>query len=329
MGAKLKMAAVKTLLAGIAVFVCIYVTAIVLTKDVLGHEGVHFGVFVVLSGICMVPVNVWMQRWFKNLETQKAEQRAASIEEMLDKAGYGKDPKGAAPQTKVSSTTKKPKEKGSKKAAPQKPAVKKGFLGKGAGSRTAREGNKWGLQETGPPTATQPVKIAKVEEMTIDDDGVEQFITSGARKAMQEEGSEKRPADSKKAKLAAAKAAKESSKSAAKESAAKRAASSGTKAAKNLDEWDVIDWEDELTKVNGDPRAVGEKSKEEKRRAEMIEMIHRDPVGMKKINDQMGFLKGKPKSTDDAADRTSHVADLKKMMADKGIPGTAFSPQEF
>ena len=36
-------------------------------------------------------------------------------------------------------------------------------------------------------------------------------------------------------------------------------------------------------RVNGDSRACGEKSKDEKRRAEMIEMIHRDPVGMKKV----------------------------------------------
>ena len=29
------------------------------TKDIFGQEGVHFGVFVFLSGICMLSVNLW------------------------------------------------------------------------------------------------------------------------------------------------------------------------------------------------------------------------------------------------------------------------------
>ena len=118
-------------MAGIAVFVVLYVTAIgtpprlgfpkdarlaVVTKDIFGQEGVHFGVFVFLSGICMLSVNLWsvllssfshvykhpdrttelrvtltgrIQRWFRRIANEKQptpEERKEAVEKMLDEA---------------------------------------------------------------------------------------------------------------------------------------------------------------------------------------------------------------------------------------------------
>merc|ERR1712086_762018 len=280
----------KSLVGGIAIFVVLYVTAIVVTKDIFGREGVHFGVFVFLSGICMLSVNLWIQRWFRRIADEKQptpEERKEAVEKMLDEAGYPRD----APVTKGSGQaaptggTSKPAGKSESKASAGKAAVQKGFLSKkepSAGTRTANKRNKWGAVDTGPATASAPQKLPNAE-LPKDDDGVEEFITSGARKAMEQEAKQSQKIKSKPAN--------------SKKPAASAGNSTGApkKGAKNLDDWDLIAWDDEITKVNGDSRAIGEKSKEEKRRAEMIEMIHRDPVGMKKINDQMGLLKGKPK----------------------------------
>lgn len=323
----------KTLVGGLAIFVVLYVTAIVVTKDIFGQEGVHFGVFVFLSGICMLSVNLWVQRWFSRIANEKQptpEERKEAVEKMLDEAGYPRD----APVTKGSGQAAPTGDKGrpsgkkkNSKVAGGKAAVQKGFLSKkepAAGTRAANKHNKWGVVDTGPATTSAPQKLPNAE-LPKDDDGVEEFVTSGARKAMEQEAKQSQKMRSKPA---------NTKKSAAKP---KPAASVGNtsgvakKAAKNLDDWDLIDWDEEITKVNGDSRACGEKSKDEKRRAEMIEMIHRDPVGMKKINDQMGLLKGKPKhkSAGETEDRKEHVDHLKKMMADKGVDASVFSPEEW
>merc|ERR1712086_1009207 len=143
----------KSLVGGIAIFVVLYVTAIVVTKDIFGREGVHFGVFVFLSGICMLSVNLWIQRWFRRIADEKQptpEERKEAVEKMLDEAGYPRD-------------------------APV---------------------------DTGPATASAPQKLPNAE-LPKDDDGVEEFITSGARKAMEQEAKQSQkiksnPANSKK-----------------------------------------------------------------------------------------------------------------------------------
>merc|ERR1712086_740344 len=199
----------KSLVGGIAIFVVLYVTAIVVTKDIFGREGVHFGVFVFLSGICMLSVNLWIQRWFRRIADEKQptpEERKEAVEKMLDEAGYPRD----APVTKGSGQaaptggTSKPAGKSESKASGGKAAVQKGFLSKKepAGTRTANKRNKWGAVDTGPATASAPQKLPNAE-LPKDDDGVEEFITSGARKAMEQEAKQSqkiksKPANSKK-----------------------------------------------------------------------------------------------------------------------------------
>merc|ERR1711959_119011 len=68
------------------------------------------------------------------------------------------------------------------------------------------------------------------------------------------------------------------------------------KQSKDMAEWDKVDYTSELEKVNGDKRAVGELSKEEQRKMEMMKMYVQDPEGMEAAAKQAAQMKAMKKT---------------------------------
>jgi len=111
--------------------------------------------------------------------------------------------------------------------------------------------------------------------------------------------------------------------------------------AKDLDAWDKLDYDEELKKVNGDKRAIGELDAKEKSRLEMMKMYTQDPEGTEKAMRQAAQMaalkkggKGKTNGTkkDESAPKPggglSHKANLEAMLKQTGLQGQVFGQDE-
>jgi len=113
--------------------------------------------------------------------------------------------------------------------------------------------------------------------------------------------------------------------------------------AKSCDAWDRVDYEAELIKVNGDPRATGELDKKEAAQLEMMKMYYQDPVGTEKALKQanqmkalqkvsrMQKAKAEPQETAQEAEvrrRAEAKANLQKVLEKSGASGAVFSADD-